>query len=275
MSSPPTTPHTTGADTHGDAHAAPHHGSWAPIIIAASVAFLYMGLKWPMMMLPIGLVIGGIGLTWWIREDVVRFRAIAHQHQPHVGYPGPVWGVILFIATEVMIFASLFAVWFVGKSQALAKGEWRPGDLHLPIESTGLNTIILIASGATLHWGYMRLKKSDQCGYLIGLALTIILGAVFLFNQVREYGELIHEGLTFQGYKGLPDLYGSTFYMLTGTHGFHVAGGLLYLIIVFLRSMTGGQTKENHVALETASLYWHFVDVVWIFLYVVVYLEWL
>ncbi len=249
-----------------------HHGSWAPIIIASSVGFLYLALLWPMYMLPIGVPLAILGIGWWIREDIIRFRQISHLPQEEHGRPGPWWGMALFIATEVLIFGSLFAIWFMGSHHAV--GSFRPQGLELPITATAINTAVLVSSGATLHWGMIQLKRDRYKGYLTGLFLTLILGATFLIQQIREYLELIHEqGLTISGYKDVPHLYGSAFFMLTGTHGAHVAGGLLFLTIVFARSLKRGQTKEHHVALETAAMYWHFVDVVWIFLFGVVYLE--
>jgi cytochrome c oxidase subunit III len=256
-----------------EAHAE-HITSWAPIVIALSVPFLYLALLWPKVGLPIGLVIGAVGLGQWIREDMKRFQRGSFSH--HEGQPGPIVGTILFIGTEVLIFGGIFAVWFVGKFHAASQGRvWGPGEhAELPILATAINTAVLVASGGTLHWGYLRLKQNDMRGFRIGLILTLILGAAFLIQQVREYLNLIGEGLTIKGSDDY-GLFGSAFYMLTGTHGAHVAGGLFVLFIVLLRTLKKTQSKEHHVLLESAAIYWHFVDVVWLFLFAVVYLGWL
>lgn len=252
-------------------HAAEHHGSWAPIVAAAAVGFLYLGILYPRVALPVGVAIGAVGLGRWLREDVVRFRGVVRSAPAEHGASGPVWGMALFIATEVLIFGSIFAIWFVGKFQAYGHGhEWRPGHLGLPLVATGINTAVLVASGGTLHWGYLGLKKNQYRRFVAGLVLTILLGLAFLVQQVREYLSLIDEGLSIQ-----TKLYGSSFFMLTGTHGAHVAGGLFFLSIVLWRSLKRTQSAQHHVALETAAFYWHFVDVVWLFLFVVVYLEWI
>jgi len=269
-------PTPTPKDAHATEVHVEHIWSWAPIVIALAVPFLYLALLWPKYMIPIGVVIMFVGLGRWIQEDMRRFKRGAFLVPSHGGQPGPLMGTILFIGTEVLIFGGIFAVWFVGKFHAASQGRvWGPGEhAELPILATAINTAVLVASGGTLHWGFLRLRKGDMKGFRIGLVLTLILGAAFLVQQVREYLNLIGEGLTIKGSEE-HGIFGSAFYMLTGTHGLHVAGGLFVLLIVFVRALKNTQSKDHHILLESAAIYWHFVDVVWLFLFVVVYLGWL
>lgn len=271
------TPHATPAgtpDAHGAAHAGEHHGSWAPLIVALFGApFLALGILFPMTALPVGLVGMTIGLGWWFREDVKRFRKLVkgqvHDADHDIGkLDRGIWSMLLFLGSEVIVFGSLFAIWFVGKSQ-LGAG-FQPEGVHLPVPTALINTALLVASGGVLHWGMQRLKKENRKPFLVAMFLSIVLGLVFLVLQIREYVVLVGEGFTLKS-----GLFGSSFYSLTGTHGLHVAGGLLFLIIVFWRSLIGSQTAKHHIALETAAMYWHFVDAVWIVLVAIVYLQWI
>jgi cytochrome c oxidase subunit III len=256
-----------------------HITSWAPLIIALGVPFLYLAMLYPAVGLAIGVPVMAIGLGWWIREDVKRFAKVVKRPKEK-GVPGPLWGTWLFIGTEILIFGGIFAVWFVGKYGGEA--VWGVHDnydpIHLPLVETAINTAILVASGGTLHWGYLGLKRNNHRRFITGLVLTILLGTVFLAGQVREYLHLMEQGITLQGVGepgGIPnDIFGSAFYMLTGTHGLHVAGGLFVLLIVLYRALKKTQTKDHHVITEAAAIYWHFVDVVWLLLFAVVYLNW-
>lgn len=249
-----------------------HVTSWAPLVIALGIPFLYLAIvarHWGNGALTGTLVVGGSlllwGIFWWMAEDMRRFRRAADVHA--VGQPGPLLGVKLFIGTEVLIFGGIFAVWFVGKANHA--DLW--SSATLPVVTTGINTVVLVASSGTLLWASAGLKKGNRSRYLLGLGLTILLGLVFLVNQLREYAALAGEGLTINSQQS--GVFGSTFYMLTGTHGLHVAGGLFVLSLVFVRSLRKTQTAERHLFLQTADIYWHFVDVVWLFLYAVVYLR--
>ncbi|MFB0934152.1 MAG: cytochrome c oxidase subunit 3, partial [Propionivibrio sp.] len=125
------------------------------------------------------------------------------------------------------------------------------------------NTLILLCSGATVTWAHWGLLKNNRFQLSLGLALTIILGVVFIGFQIHEYGAAefsIRDGI-----------YGATFYMLTGFHGFHVIMGTAMLFVIFCRSVIGHFTAERHFAFEAVAWYWHFVDVVWLLLFVFVY----
>ena len=130
---------------------------------------------------------------------------------------------------------------------------------HLPL----LNTIILLTSGTTVTWAHHALLHNDRQGLKWGLICTIVLGALFTAVQAYEYG---HAAFNFSG-----NIYGATFYMATGFHGFHVLVGTLFLIVCLFRALAGHFKPEQHFGFEAAAWYWHFVDVVWLFLFAAVY----
>ncbi len=177
--------------------------------------------------------------------------------------------MMLFIGSEVMLFGSLFAAYFFVRFNVA--DQWptlnEAGEqFELPKVITGVNTAILVASSFTLHWGEHRLKHfNDRKGLERGLLVTMLLGFTFLIIQINEY---VHLGFTPQS-----TAFGSAFYTLTGFHGLHVFVGLTLLTLCFIRVKKARDfTPESATPLQGASLYWHFVDVVWILLYVLVYL---
>jgi cytochrome c oxidase subunit 3 len=221
----------------------------------------------------VGLVLG----TPWVYGGVALFALTGlgwlHQdrrwweEQKGTGHAPGRWGVLLFIGSEVMIFGALFATYFNFRAQA---GAWPPADVHLPIGTTGLFTIILLLSGATMHWAHSALRAGRREAFKGHLALTLLLGAIFIGGQVYEYLTLIGEGVTLTHSN-----FAATFYALTGTHGLHVIAGLVALGIVAYRSFVHDQfTAQRHVLLEGAAVYWHFVDLVWVFVFAIVYLGW-
>lgn len=193
------------------------------------------------------------------------------------------WGMVWFIFSEVMFFAGFFGALFYARNLAvpmLADAEllwpgfsagWPtagPGvdTVLTPVHAWGipaLNTLILLSSGATITWAHWGLVKNNQSQLKLGLALTIALGIVFIGFQIYEYAEA--------AFSTRDGIYGATFYMLTGFHGFHVILGTVMLIVIFLRALAGHFTVERHFAFEAVAWYWHFVDVVWLLLFVFVY----
>jgi len=127
-----------------------------------------------------------------------------------------------------------------------------------------LNTLILLTSGTTVTWAHHALLNDDREGLKQGLIITIILGALFSIVQAYEYS---HAAFSFGG-----NIYGATFYMATGFHGFHVLIGTIFLAVCLLRAYKGHFTPKQHLGFEFAAWYWHFVDVVWLFLFVAIYL---
>lgn len=242
-----------------------HHLSPWPIIAAIGGTILAVGIVTHPVVLFVGVIATLFGLGGWVREDMHFYDHPMPALFHHGKAPNPFWGVILFLGTEVVLFGALFAAYFQGRGTALANGDPWP-QVGLPYVATLINTIVLVASGGTMHWAMMRIQKNDRKGFLIGLGATLILGLAFLAQQVREYIHLIHEGMTLGSSN-----FGSTFYALTGTHGLHVFGGLVAIFIVFIRALRGQFDKDRYLLVEGAAFYWHFVDVVWIFLFLVIY----
>ena len=219
-----------------------------------------------------GLGIAGILYTmyaWW--SDVVQEAETGH-HTPVVQLHHR-YGVILFIAYEAMFFVAWFWAFFNFSLfpegyEAIATttgGVWPPKDIELldPFMYPLLNTLILLLSGTTLTWAHHALIEGDRQGLKNGLICTVVLGVIFSGVQVYEY---MHAAFAFSGH-----IYGATFYMATGFHGFHVFIGTVFLIVCLLRANAGHFKPNHHFGFEAAAWYWHFVDVVWLFLFLAIY----
>jgi cytochrome c oxidase subunit III len=260
-----TSAHTTPNGGHDGDDEMVHHLSPWPVIAALGGTVFAIGIVTHPVVLFVGLIGTLFGLAGWVREDMHFYRNPMPELFHHGKVPNPLWGVILFLGTEVVLFGALFAAYFHGRAVAAENLDPWP-QVHLPYTATLINTIVLIASGATMHWAMMRIQKNDRRGFLIGLGATLVLGTAFLAQQVREYMELLHAGMNLGSSN-----FGSTFYALTGTHGLHVLGGLIAIFIVFVRGLKGQFDKDRYLLVEGAAFYWHFVDVVWIFLFLVIY----
>lgn len=192
--------------------------------------------------------------------------ALTANDLPHHAPPRTaIFGMTIFLASEAMLFAGLIAGYIVLR---LSSPAWPPSPEYpkLPIILTGINTVFLITSSFTYHAAEVAVKKGKKG--LFWLLLTVLLGTLFLCIQAYEWTHLHHEGLWFN--KG--GVYGSSFFVLTGFHGAHVAVGVLLILVAFLRQLGGAFTAQNHTYLILAGMYWHFVDVVWLFLYSILYL---
>jgi cytochrome c oxidase subunit 3 len=188
---------------------------------------------------------------------------VAGEPRREAGMPTPMVGMLLFIASEVMFFGGLFAAYF--NSRADHAAEWGPPGGH-ELEAWPLATIltiILVTSSFTIQFGINAIRRGDQRKLRMWVGLTLLLGVVFLLGQLYDYSTL--------GF-GIGDgIFGTTFYTLTGFHGAHVFGGAVGMTILFARASQGQFSAKNHVAVEAISIYWHFVDVVWIALYFTLY----
>lgn len=205
---------------------------------------------------------------WW--RDVIREGEHEGYHKPVVQL-GLRYGMALFICSEVMFFVAFF--WAFFDASLFPKefpidvpgGVWPPEGTQT-FDAFGLplmNTVILLLSGVTVTWAHHALREGNRKGLVQGLGVTIVLGILFTSLQAYEYG---HAGFPFAG-----EIYGSTFYMATGFHGFHVIVGTIFLTVCFFRARAGHFKPEHHFGFEAAAWYWHFVDVVWLFLFVCVY----
>jgi cytochrome c oxidase subunit 3 len=187
--------------------------------------------------------------------------AIAHGAS---GMPTALVGMLLFIASEVMFFGGLFATYFSARAGVPA-GAWHPPEPgHLDLPLAAVLTAILVASSFTMQFGVWAIRRGDPGKLRLWTAITLGLGILFLAGQLYDYSEL--------GFGIGDSSFGTVFYTLTGFHGAHVFGGVVGLTIVLARTTRGQFTARNHVAVEAVSMYWHFVDVVWIFVFSTIYL---
>ena len=260
-------------------------GSLSVLVLALGGVNYMKGLfgmeKGTVWLLAVGFaMVGWVMIGWW--REVIKEGKIG-DHTPVVSI-GLRYGMILFIASEVMFFVGWFWSFFefaifhgarVGETwdaanplfaDALSKfSDWPPvgvetfDPFHLPL----INTLILLLSGTTVTWAHHALQHDDRSGAKLGLLVTILLGMAFTALQVFEYS---HAQFSFDG-----TLYGSAFFMATGFHGAHVVIGTLFLIVCLLRLLMGGMSAKKHLGFEFAAWYWHFVDVVWLFLFAFVY----
>ncbi|MHB8586320.1 MAG: cytochrome c oxidase subunit 3 [Thermoplasmatota archaeon] len=271
----------SGAPPAGAAHATAseaevqHIYSVSPLLIGIGLMFLYIGFEWVLVdgipvFLLLGVVFFGAGIVNWIREDVHFWNVNWTDHGVLPGETLEWWGILFFLGTEVMLFGGLFAMYFVGRGEDAVShtGLWQGGHSHLDVVGTGINTAILILSSVTYHLSEHSIKRDNRRMQQMWGIITFILGAIFLVRQILEYRSLINDGFLIS-----TNMYWSSFYMLTGTHGAHVTFGLLLILIGLVRSFMGHFDAERHEFLRIAGMYWHFVDIVWIFLFSVLYLQ--
>ena len=175
------------------------------------------------------------------------------------------WGMLAFLGSELATFGALFGYYFY-----IRAGDWASIFVGIPDLTGSLviaNTTLLILSSITLHLAHTAIRKDDRRKFLSWLVVTVLLGVVFIGGQIYEYYEfIIHEGFTLTS-----GFFASAFFGLTGLHGLHVSLGAVLLAVVLVRAFAGQYSAGRHVSVSTASMYWHFVDVVWIFLVVVLY----
>ena len=236
-------------------------------------------------------LLGGFGLVlytmlgWWM--DVTK-EANAGDHTPVVSI-GLRYGMILFIASEVMFFVAWFWIFFemvlfaehrtltpmIGNFEGVAEAwkAWPPKGIetvpawNLPL----VNTLTLLLSGTTVTWAHHAIQQGDRKNAKLALVLTVLLGMLFTAIQVYEYQHILHEKLFYSEEAANSGLYGSSFFMATGFHGFHVLVGTIFLAVCLFRLMGTGFTPKQHFGFEAAAWYWHFVDVVWLFLFAFIY----
>jgi cytochrome c oxidase subunit 3 len=219
------------------------HGPW---ILIAGLSFLIFTL-----------------FGWW--KDVVC-EASLNQHTPQV-QQGFRYSMAFFILTEVMFFVAFFWAYFHASlfpTDAIGN-IWPPKGIHTldPFGLPYFNTLLLLLSGTTLTWAHFSLLEGNIKDTLTQIAYTILLGGLFLCVQFYEY---YHATFAFKG-----GIYPSTFFMATGFHGLHVLIGTIFLVVCWFRMRRGHFTADDHFGFEAAAWYWHFVDVVWLFLFISIY----
>ncbi len=277
----------------------PPHSYW-PLVGCIGLTTLALGVVLSLRGGSSLMLLAGIGITLfmlfgWFRDVIRESMSGLYSDQMDRSFR---WGMAWFIFSEVMFFAAFFGAlfyvrifalpWLDGASNNVMTAELLWPDfqnmwplLTNPDNSTfsgpqqamgawglpALNTAILLTSGVTLtiaHWG---LIKNNRMQLILGLLATVLLGIAFVCFQILEYGHAWNElGLTISS-----GIYGSTFYLLTGFHGLHVSIGTIMLLIILIRCMKGHFSKEQHFGFEAVAWYWHFVDVVWLLLFVFVY----
>jgi len=194
--------------------------------------------------------------------NVDALPAPAHGHEEtRRGYDTALVGMLLFIASEVMFFAGLFGAYFNVRA---AHTTWPPEGFEVEIPLAAILTVILVSSSFTMQWAVMRIRKGDRTGMVRALLVTLLLGVIFLSGQLYDYATL--------GFGINSGVYGTLFFTLTGFHGAHVLGGVIGMSIVTLRGANGQFSARHHTAVEAVSMYWHFVDVVWVCLFSTIYL---
>jgi len=193
------------------------------------------------------------------------------SHDARGGIGNPVLGMLLFITSEVMFFAGLFAAYFSVRANAPSWPPLNPetGEaFHLAIfPLVGPATVLLIASSFTAQFAVWAIRRGDRTAFIRNLSVTVVLGIIFLVMQAIDYAALGAEGITLSA-----GTFGTTYFTLTGFHGAHVFGGVVMLGVVLYRGLAGQFSARHHDAVEAASLYWHFVDVVWILLFSLLYI---
>ena len=282
----------------------PHHAYW-PIMGSVGLFTLLVGFSnlvngsgagSSMMIIGAIILVGMMFL--WFGEVIRESLAGKYNHQVDVSFR---WGMIWFIASEVFFFGAFFGALYYARVYALPwiggegsnigietheflwnlfENTWPTnGPAHLgglegghfePMGAWGIpaiNTLILLSSGGTVTWAHWGLLAGNRDQLIKGLIMTVVLGFLFVSLQAYEY----HEAYTEMGLTLGTGIYGSTFFMLTGFHGLHVTIGAIMLTVVLLRSVKGHFSAEHHFAFEAAAWYWHFVDVVWLGLFIFVY----
>ena len=276
----------------------PHETKW-PFLATISLVVLFIGLANYMNGYSSGMVImlTGFALLFiitygWFSNVISESESGTYNAQVDISFR---WGMVWFIFSEVMFFSAFFGALYYARELSLpwlggdgakvstnlflwpqfetvwpSNGPTNAGGDFTLMKASGipaLNTLVLLTSGLTVTWAHHGLKEQNRKQLIIGLALTVFLGFIFVGFQAYEYMHAYSDlNLTLS-----TGIYGSTFYMLTGFHGFHVTLGAIMLTVIMIRCINGHFAGDNHFGFEAVAWYWHFVDVVWLGLFVFVY----
>ena len=241
----------------------------AGVTAAGAVMYMHDVSLWGMPVGLKGLIVGFLSLLlvaifWW--RDVIDEAVVQKAHSA-VAKIGMRYGMALFIASEVMFFVAFFWAYFhasISPTEAIGS-VWPPVGVETfnPLDLPFLMTMMLLLSGCTVTWAHHEMIEGNMAKAAKATGLTVLIAFVFLGFQVYEY---THATFGFS-----ENVFGATFFMATGFHGFHVLVGAIFLAVCYFRTLKGHFTKESHFGFEAAAWYWHFVDVVWLFLFVAVY----
>jgi cytochrome c oxidase subunit 3 len=275
------------------------HGSHWPIVGSIGLTTLLVGVatwlngsSFGELLMLAGVVVTLVMIFGWFGTVIKESQSGAYNAQVDLSFR---WGMFWFIVSEVMFFAAFFGALFYARQYSIpwlgGEGDgvmtnsvlWPGYEAAWPTSGPGevggefsamaawgipaLNTAILLTSGATITWAHHALKEDKRKQLVLGLLATVLLGFIFLGFQMYEYGHAYGE----LNLKLTSGIYGSTFFMLTGFHGLHVTIGAIMLTVMLIRVLKGHFTPKNHFAFEAAAWYWHFVDVVWLGLFIFVY----
>ena len=239
--------------------------SFALLIMAISAVMYMQGFPFGGYLLNLGTILVATGMSLWFRDVVVESTYLGH-HTEQVKR-GITLGIALFIVSELMAFVSIFWAYFHSSLTPAIEigGSWPPVGITplYPFAIPLLNTFLLLSSGAFITYGHHALIAGNRKGAIDGVILTIILAVIFTALQYYEYSEA--------GFTIADGVYGSAFFASTGLHGIHVIIGTLFIAVALVRLINYQLTNKHHNGFESSILYWHFVDVVWLFLFVAVY----
>ena len=261
-------------------------GSIALFLMATGAVVWFNTAPWGAYVVLAGFLVLIYMMVGWFSKVIRESEAGSYNRQVDVSFR---WGMSWFIFSEVMFFAAFFGALFYARMWAVPwlgdiehkllwpnfSAQWPTAgpdftEAFTPMAAFGipaLNTLLLLSSGVTVTWAHWALKMNNRKQLILGLVATIALGVTFLCFQAYEY---IH-AYTALNLKLTTGIYGSTFFMLTGFHGFHVTIGAIMLTVILARCIAGHFRPDHHFAFEAVSWYWHFVDVVWLLLFVLVY----
>lgn len=288
------------SESHSNAYYIPEPSHWpltgsiALFLLLGGTSLLLNGNDSGTIFMGVGILILMYMMFGWFNTVIQESEAGTYNRQVDVSFR---WGMFWFIFSEVMFFGAFFGALFYARILSMpwlggedtgavtnfylwpgfeaiwpgtGNGPDKIGGDFMPMGAWGipaLNTIILLTSGATVTWAHHGLKNNHRGQLVWGLLLTVVLGFLFVGFQAYEYGHAYTDlNLTLNS-----GIYGSTFYMLTGFHGLHVTIGATILTVILFRSLAGHFTPQRHFAFEAAAWYWHFVDVVWLGLFIFVY----
>ena len=240
-----------------------------PAVGSAAAFTMAMGAVMYMHEVAYGTALLGVGFAlvlltmfmWW--RDIIREAEYQGHHTPIVQI-GMRYGMMLFIASEIMFFVAFFWAFF-DRALFPNDGIWPPEGITTfdPFDLPLINTLVLLLSGCTVTWAHHAMQHGNRKDFMNGLGLTVLLGISFTGLQALEYA---HAPFGFTD-----GVYPSVFYMATGFHGFHVIVGTLFLAVCWFRGAAGHFSPKQHFGFEAAAWYWHFVDVVWLFLFAAIY----